>query len=178
MNYKHYVIEGIDRLGKSSLLEGIILKYGYFNKLHYSKPLICEPYNDYQNPLLVYQSVSFYHGFELLEQKQLSFIFDRFTYGECVYSPLYREYSGDYVFSLERDYDVDRWDHVKVILLTTSDFSIIEDDGLSFDFSKKEQEQNMFIDTYEKSIFKHKQLIDVMDNGRRKSVTEIINEIT
>ena len=93
-------------------------------------------------------------------------IFDRFHLGEYVYSPMYRGYDGSYVFDLEeRCIDnlvlTKEHDTVKLILLTTSDFSFVADDGLSFNPANKEAEQNMFIEAFNRSQFTNKRIIDV-----------------
>ena len=38
------------------------------------------------------------------KDKDINIIFNRSHLGESVYSPLYREYSGDYVFDIEKRY--------------------------------------------------------------------------
>lgn len=174
--YTHYVIEGVDGLGKSSLIQEIKNANGFFHYIHYEKPQKLE---FYENQLLTYQVDSFQYGFELLEQKIVPFIFDRFHLGELVYSKRYRNYPGEYVFSMERDYKVETWSHIKLILLVTSNWSHIVDDGLSFDFSAKEQEQEDFIKAIQQSIFPNCQIIDICHkDGRRKTPQELLEEIS
>lgn len=174
--YTHYIIEGVDGLGKSTLIQEIKNQNGFYHYLHYEKPQKLEYY---KNQLLSYQVDSFQYGFELLEQQVIPFIFDRFHLGELVYSQRYRGYPGDYVFSFERDYDVQRWEHVKLILLVTSNWSHIRDDGQSFDFSAKETEQEQFIRAFNQSIFRDKQIIDICrENGTRKTPQELFKEIS
>ena len=178
---KQYIIEGIDRLGKSTLIDAIIQKKGYHPVIHYQKPKVLDLYeNSVFGPEYEYQYASFVSGFELLSHGT-PMIFDRFHLGEAVYSDLYRGYSGDYVFDLEKHYDVANWHNVQLILLTTSDFDILEDDGQGFDFSKKEHEQELFLHAFDKSIIPNKHLIDItkwQDTfAVRKSTNEILAEI-
>lgn len=174
--YFHYVIEGIDGLGKSTFINAIKNTYGFYHYIHYEKPQALEVYD---NDLFRYQSHSFHFGFELLEQKQVKCIFDRFHLGELVYAPRYRGYDGEYVFSMERDYKVEKWSHVKLILLVTSNWSHIVDDGLSFDFSAKEQEQEDFVRAIQQSQFANRQIIDICHkDGRRKTPQELLEEIS
>lgn len=174
-----YIIEGIDRCSKSTLVQAIQHEAGFHQVIHYSKPQQLAIYNKrLGNPLRQYQYDSFMTGFELLKVKQASLIYDRFHLGETVYSPRYRGYSGDYVFNLEKINGVDNWNHVRLILLTTSDFSIMEDDGDSFDWSAKEAEQLDFLVAFAKSTFMHKLVINVADgNGNYKPVEQILNEV-
>lgn len=177
--YEVYIICGIDRLGKDTLIRNIQNKFGHHFVLHYSKP---EKLDAYNGNLYEYQYTSFDNGFTLLDNNSSGFyrtpmIFNRFHLGESVYAPLYRNYSGDYVFDLEKEYCAEEFHNVKLILLTTSDFSFIQDDGESFDFSKKEQEQEMFKAALAKSIFPNKTIIDVANGqGGWKSQEQILAE--
>jgi hypothetical protein len=173
----HYIIEGIDRIGKGTVISEIKRQQGFKFTQHFVKPEILNCYAGADDPLKMYQNESFYEGFSLLAQCEIPFIFDRFHLGEIVYSPRYRNYSGNYVYDIERNYEVNGWGHVKLILLTTSDFSILTDDGESFDFTRKEEEQNAFIEAINNSLFLNKQVIDVISNNIRKTPFEIYTEI-
>jgi hypothetical protein len=174
-----YIIEGIDRLGKDTLIKNIQNKLGFHFVLHYSKP---EHLSFYGDSLQKYQEDSFTRGFALIDNVTAGFersplIFNRFHLGENVYAPLYRGYDGSYVFNLEDSFDVHTCKNVKLILLTTSDFSIVKDDGLGFDFSKKEEEQMLFMKAFDKSIFPNKAIIDVSDGqGGFKDTLDILEE--
>ena len=182
--YDVFIIEGIDRLGKDTLIKNIQHALGFHFVIHYSKPEKLEVYN---NSLEQYQRCSFENGFRMMYGIARSFnsfatplIFNRFHLGENVYAPLYRGYSGDYVFDMEKIYDdltPSIFQRVKMILLTTSDFSFIQDDGESFDFSKKEDEQEMFKSAFAKSILPNKCVIDVANgSGGFRSPAEIVAE--
>ena len=176
--YTKILIDGIDRTGKSSLIEAIMQHYGYFLKIHYSKPsqLQC-----YDNSLETYQKSLFGNMFNMLKTKDLKLVFDRSHLGETIYAPLYRKYSGDYVFDMENElrndipYTIDS--DVMLVLLYTTDFSILKDDGLSFDFNRKEEEQAIFLEAFNKSTLP-KIKVDVSDgNGGYKSRSAILSEI-
>jgi hypothetical protein len=187
----NFIIEGVDRLGKGTLINGILQSRGYHTVIHYEKPKKLNYYNEPGFEGLLkdlddlgrYQYISFARGFDLLKNSQ-NLIFDRFHLGETIYGPRYRGYSGDYVFEMERQFacsmdSLSRGyaNRVRMILLTTSDFSFIGDDGLSFDFNAKEEEQEDFISAFERSTLPHKLLIDV-HNGRGgfKTPQEILSE--
>lgn len=176
------IIEGVDRLGKSTLIQNIRHKLGFFNVIHYAKPQKLDFYQG-QNSLLEYQRASFESMFKMLSSDQ-PFIMDRGHLGECVYANRYRGYKGDYVMDMDRK-AVNDWHHgqnpdeypAKLILLTTSDFSFIQDDGLSFDFTKKEEEQADFVKAFEKSALP-KVKIDVSNGkGGYKHPLEILVEV-
>ena len=88
----------------------------------------------------------------MMSDKNSNFIFDRSHIGEYVYAPIYRNYDGSYVFDLEKkykdDYSSDFIETSILILLTSSDFSFIEDDGLSFNVDNKLLEQTKFLKAF------------------------------
>lgn len=195
---KDVIVEGCDRLGKDSLIQGIQHKLGFFQEIHYQKPKLLDLYvSEFytKNPLADlsdkaekrfclqrYQIESFWNMFRLLSQPG-KFIMNRAHLGEYVYSPRYRNYSGDYVFDLERQFTNDQnskfTETTLLVLLTTSDFSFVQDDGLSFDFSKKEEEQDDFKKAFNKSTIKNKILIDVSNgNGFYRDAGNILKEVT
>jgi thymidylate kinase len=182
-----FILEGLDRLGKSSLTQSIQDKYGYYQVIHYGKPQSLKFYNDRSTSKIpseqsayMYQRASFENMFDLI-RSPAKIIFDRAHLGEAVYSPIYRGYSGDYIYDLERDHDMgSRWD-AKLILLI-EDFSVSKhfvDDGLSFDVNKRAQEQDLFLEAFEKSIFSNKKTICVTaPDGNFKSKEDILQEAT
>ena len=93
-------------------------------------------------------------------------ICNRAHLGETVYAKRYRNYNGNYVFDIERRFheSENSLNKTLLVLLYTSDFSFITDDGLSLDVTKREEEQNDFIEAYSKSIIPNKIMIDV-NNG-------------
>lgn len=176
--FNHFLIEGLDRLGKDTLIDGIQDELGYHQVLHFSKPKQLKCYGD----LYRYQRASFRNLFSLLSRAHSArVICNRAHLGEAVYSPLYRGYSGDYVFDVERDYHAEDLEYSKLVLLT-EDFGRSQhfvDDGLSFDPSKREQEQNLFLEAFKKSRMKHKQIVCVTDpaTGLFRSKEDILREV-
>ncbi len=169
-----FIIEGLDRLGKSTLIENIQKESGFYQTVHMSKPKKL-PYYERQTvvpprlapkneALFLYQRDSFITMFNLIHS-DAHLIFDRAHLGEAVYAPLYRGYSGDYVFELERAMNVQDAESVRLILLV-EDFKTSKhfvDDGESFDITKREQEQDMFMTALSRSRFKDKKVICVTD---------------
>ena len=182
-----YIIEGLDRLGKSTLVSSIQNELGFFQSIHFGKPQLLKFYETKDNDGFVsngksaflYQRASFDNMFRILNSTA-RVIFDRAHLGECVYSPIYRNYSGDYVYDLERDHGMASNDTTKLILLVEN-MSISEhfvDDGLSFDITKRQQEQDLFEEAFHKSIIKNKQIICVTDptTGQFRSKEDILQE--
>lgn len=173
MAHQVYAIEGIDRLGKSTLIDGILNKHGYYEVIHFTKPRKLDTYQTTKPevgvpvsslPAWHYQRASFRNSM-LLARSKARLIFDRWHLGEVVYSPLYRGYSGDYVFGMEKSHELDSCYHLRLILLTEN-FKLAShfvDDGESFDIEKREKEQELFIAAFERSIIPNKKLICVTD---------------
>lgn len=172
-------IEGLDRLGKSTLIEGIRNKLGYYEVIHFSKPQKLDIYSNtsvciddvkLQPPAsqqFEYQRASFVNSM-LLAKSGARIIFDRWHLGEAVYSPMYRGYSGDYVFRLETAASLDTRNDVRLILLW-EDFEIAKhfvDDGESLGhIENRQKEQELFFVAFEKSKISDKRKICVTDQA-------------
>lgn len=199
-----FLIDGIDRLGKSSLINMIQNELGYHLVIHYDKPRVLSSYlldasliksaapgeSDYGNEYTslpeqdlarrLYQEECNRIMFNLLTTSA-SIIFDRTHLGEMVYAPLYRNYSGEYVYQNETDLIEAKpftlKDDVRMILLITSNFEMLQDDGLSFNFANKEEEQNRFIEAFHRSQLPNKVIVDVHNgNGGYKTFQEVFQE--
>ena len=178
---KHVIIEGVDRTGKDALIKGLQDRLGFFQVIHYQKPLLLERFvnevsqrKDVQEAdvkreaLKAYQQESFRAMFKLMSGMiNPRIICNRAHLGETVYAKRYRGYDGSYVFDIEKqfDYPGGPLSQVLLVVLHTTDFSFISDDGLSFDVTKREEEQADFIEAYHKSSIPNKVLIDV-HNGK------------
>lgn len=198
-----FLIDGIDRLGKSSLIKRIQDEFGYHLVIHYDKPKILhnnmfmakciktsageddfdESYFSLSEEDMArrfYQEDTNLNMFKLL-QTDIPLILDRTHLGEMVYAPLYRKYSGDYVYKMEQElisakpysYETD----IRLILLTSSNTDMLVDDGLGFDPTKKNEEQDMFIKAFNRSALKNKVIVDVHNgSGGYKSYEEVFQE--
>jgi len=198
---KNLIIEGIDRLGKDSLISNIQHELGFFQVIHYEKPKLLDIYyrdsikklNGFNpddpllkeksivaNALMNYQTDSFKEMFELLGSRS-KLIMNRAHLGEWVYSLRYRNYSGTYVFGMEKEFQEagNKFaDNTLLVLLTTTDFGFIKDDGLSLDFNKKEEEQKDFLLGFHRSVIKNKLLIDVSNGkGGYRSYGQILDQV-
>ena len=170
-------VDGLDRLGKDTLINNIIASVGYHSVVHYSKPIFPNSYSkDKLTALKSFQIDSFVNGFDLC-MSGANIIFNRFTLGEMVYAKRYRGYSGNYIYDIENQYPtVCR--QLKLVLLYTDNFDFVQDDGLSFDFSKRAEEMKDFEDAYEMSSIKNKIKINVHDgNGAYKPKNLVLQEV-
>lgn len=170
-----FLIEGIDHLGKSTLIDGIQQKNGYHLVVHYQKPKRLEAYS---GDLERYQQDCFNSMFKIITSGAWV-ICDRAHLGECVYAPIYRHYPGDYVFNMEIGVNIQMRNDIKLILLTENfeKSKHFVDDGLSFDISKRKQEQELFIEAFNKSSIRNRKIICVTaDDGQFRSKEDILKE--
>ena len=110
----------------------------FFISLHYSSL----PFKDDIEKHTTY-SKELYESMFLLMMKSkvghkkgdtdINLIFNRSHLGETVYSPLYRGYSGDYVFDIEKKFTKALREDLYLITLTNDPHTILKrDDGKSF----------------------------------------------
>lgn len=182
---KNFIIEGLDRLGKDTLIKNIQHKTGYKMVCHRSKPLALDCYRKENNSLLRFQHECFVNDMRLLWMSEDTsafdgVIFNRSWLGEFVYAPMYRGYSAEYIFDYENAYSLEKLKQTTLVLLT-EDFSKSKhfvDDGLSFDISKRVEEQNSFELAFERSRIPCKKKISVTaDNGSFKDPLSILSEV-
>lgn len=175
-NPSTFLIEGIDRLGKSSLCENIQRELGYYQLVHSSKPVKLDKYTSVhssRSPLEIYQTVCNENMFKMIQSRS-RLIFDRAHLGEMVYAPLYRKYDGDYVLDLEAAHDTLG---ARLVLLITTNFDMLKDDGESFNWDNKVLEQQMFLRAFTQSNIKDKVIVDVHDGkGGHKSFEDVLKE--
>ena len=146
------LVEGIDRIGKSSACEYLSKELGY-SKMHFSKPLGITSAEKAH-----FQMGTFDRMFQFIRALEGPYesgiAMDRAHLGEYVYGPMYRGDSGvdvNYIFEMEKAYGPFR--HAGLILLVHHDLDVVRarDDGLSFDPGRMAEEQNRFKEAFSKS---------------------------
>jgi thymidylate kinase len=178
---KVIIVEGLDRTGKDTqitLLENYFKsKNETFLQLHFGKPMPLE-----KEEMIFTSKNMFKNTFEFMLKSlklQQNFILNRFHIGEAVYAPLYRNYSGNYVFSIEKKYCkkfIEEWNNVYLITFTDTPEHFIErEDGNSFSKNKgmKKKEIKRFVDSTQKSNIKNKIIINI--DG--KSIEQVQKEV-
>lgn len=185
-NVTTFLIDGIDRLGKSTLCENIRHELGYAQLVHSSKPVKLDKHRHqslrhsfHECSLERYQRACNANMFKMISSGA-SLIFDRTHLGEMVYAPLYRKYDGDYVFDLEANYNTPGGSNnlnARLVLLITTNFEMLKDDGESFNWDNKVKEQQMFLRAFIRSNIRDKVIVDVHDGkGGYKSFEQILME--
>lgn len=171
------LLEGLDRCGKSAQIRKIqpLLVNKPLHVLHNMAIQGLDP-----EKVKEYSREMYFHMFQLLHSsyRKAHFLLDRSHIGEAVYSPIYRNYSGDYVFDIEEHYRFDTafWDNICLITLIDKPENLIKrDDGLSFSTreNKKKEEIYAFVRATKLSMIPHKLIINI-DGKSEDVVTEEI----
>lgn len=158
----NFVVTGIDRIGKNTFIERVLNGY---KQIHLNKP----PKD--KDPLT--WSKSQYLDYFMTLAYQDHVVFNRGHWDELIYAPRYRDYNPNYVRIMEDEYR-DELKNTIFILLYTTDFSIMQDDGLSHDFNRRQEEQEDFIKKFQESKL-NKMMIQV-NEGDHYASHETINQ--
>ena len=162
---KFIIIEGTDNTGKDTQQNLIIEKLNnlIFHKVHYSSL----PFKNDIDKHTSYSKQMYTDMFRMMNEckdKDINIIFNRSHLGESVYSPLYRGYSGDYVFDIEKEYVNKLRENLYLITLTNDPQIIMSrDDGKSFYGNEEEvkAEVDGFNRAHRLSKIKNKLLINI-----------------
>jgi len=162
---KFIIIEGTDNTGKDTQQNLIIEKLNnlIFHKVHYSSL----PFKNDVDKHTSYSKQMYTDMFRMMNEckyKDINIIFNRSHLGESVYSPLYRGYSGDYVFDIEKEYVNKLRENLYLITLTNDPQIIMSrDDGKSFYGNEEEvkAEVDGFNRAHRLSKIKNKLLINI-----------------
>lgn len=143
------IVEGVDRVGKSTLVNKL-------QKLLNAKVIHSQKIDKEEDAKKYYKDLL--SSFENYKDEVL--ICDRCHLGEIVYSPIYRNYSGLYVYDYEQTTDF--WNNnVYLFLLTDTPENLRKrDDGNSLDINKLEEEIQSFNLAFEGSNIKNKFIVD------------------
>lgn len=194
---KLIILEGGDRLGKSTLIKGICDNFNYDNVCirHFGKPRgNLDPNNvlDYQfecfnkekrllQKFIEVTGGDYYRYFEDI------MIWNRSHLGEYVYSQMFRGGNAEELkqlliewekFNIKRMYEED----CKVYLITLTadpEFFLSKEDGKSFSktLNEKSIELKLFNEAHNFSLIKNKLLVKVDSNGEFRGKEEILTEV-
>jgi len=169
------LIEGPDRVGKSTQLD-LIKKYLEENGqtihvLHYSSIK-----GDNVKEKSERHYTEMFNLIKFATYNNLNLAMDRAHGGETVYSSIYRNYIGDYVYEIEERFGRRVLNNIKLYVFVADPQDLISrDDGKSFsvELEKKTDEINRFKEFYEKSNIKHKTLINITG----KTIEQVFDEV-
>lgn len=160
------ILEGPDNTGKGTQIKKLqpLLTDKPLHVMHYMaiKGLGMDEIKDYSREMYTQM-----FAITRMWYDKTNFLLDRAHIGETVYSPMYRNYNGDYVFDIEQKFasqDPDFWNQVILITFIDKPENLISrDDGLSFTVQKdkKQNEIDAFIRGTEMSNIKHKLVLNI-----------------
>jgi len=166
------IIEGMDRCGKSTLIDQLRKRYFINNTRvlvhHSSSPPKVENPNEweiqhYRHMLDASYMLNYSHDFDV--------IFDRFHLGAIVYGKKYRNADPEDIYSIENMYIYPN-DEIALVLLTDWTSNIMErDDGNSIEYSPSEFDETRiaFEEAFKRSIIPNKLHINIHENGGFKN---------
>lgn len=179
------IFDSVDAIGKDTQIEKLVQeahKRGIITHiLHYSNIKGLKDNNAVRDlSVKQYQSIFTFMKDVAIPSKDI-FIYNRAHLSEYVYSPMYRNYDGYYVFALEKTILKDSLSKdIYLFSFTDNPEKIIErdkerGDGQSFslDLDKKKQELDMFKEAYNLSSIYRKNLINI----ENKSIDDVADEI-
>ena len=161
----NYVVMGIDRIGKDTFID---YNFPDHKKIHLTKP----PKDE--DPLMF--SKAEYCEYFCNLKKSDNIVYNRGHIDEFVYAPIYRKYSTYWLTIMEEEFAGDVTNTV-FILLYTDNFDMMVDDGLSHDFSRKEEEQEFFLKYFDSSKMLNKIKIKVNDGKNYRNPEDIRNDL-
>lgn len=127
-----------------------------------------------------WQKAHFKDMFDLIElslsNSSRSMILNRAHLGEYVYSPIYRDYEGDWIFNLEESFLNASNDHINkvklIVLYDSNNFQLYtREDGKSLSnsvYKKMDLERDRFIKAFDKSKIPSKQSFDLSNYTLKK----------
>ena len=182
---KLIIIEGLDQVGKDTLIESVAREYTHVIKRHWGYPK-----GETNEEKTSYQKDSFNWEFKLHNilqtasnevDKNSILIWNRSHIGELVYGTIYRDSQPEtWVMDLEKKYCFDLADNIYLIYLHADpEFVIKQDDGKSYsaNLADKKNELSKFNSACNRSSIRKKLFIKVNENGEYKSQQDIINSV-
>lgn len=153
----NYVVMGIDRIGKDTFIEN---NFPGHKKIHLTKP------PEGVDPLVF--SKTEYRDYFCNLAKNDNLVYNRGHIDEFVYAPMYRKYPTEWLAEMEEEFRQPAANTVFILLYTDS-FDMMVDDGLSHDFNRKEEEQELFHRYFDGSRMINKVKIKVNDGKEYRS---------
>jgi thymidylate kinase len=172
------IIEGMDRCGKSTLIEQLRKNY-FLNPnifIHHSSspPKVTDPNEweivHYRKLLDTSYALNYTHDFDV--------IFDRFHLGAIVYGKKYRNADPENIYSIEQMY-IHPQDEIALVLLTDWTHNIMDrNDDKSIEGSPSEfdETRQAFEEAFNRSIIPNKLHINIHENGGFKNTYQSVTQ--
>lgn len=158
----NYVIMGIDRIGKNTFIKTCLPNY---EEIHLSKP----PQG--VDPLSWTKAE--YADYFMDLKKSSGKVYNRGHIDEFVYGPIYRNLPTYWLKIYEQEF-AEELDNTCFVLLLSENFDVMQDDGQSLDYSRRQEEQELFEKHFDESPFKNKIKIYTIDKNGYRSPKDIM----
>lgn len=166
----NFVVMGIDRIGKNTFIENVLKTFDPdLKEIHLSKP----PAD--VDPLMYTKAEYAEYFMELKKNNHL--VYNRGHIDEFVYGPLYRDQNTYWL----KIYEQELWDVVLntvFILLISENFNVMQDDGNSLDYSRRHEEQDLFLKHFQESPMKNKIIIRTIDRNGYRPIESIKDDFS
>lgn len=165
----NFVVMGIDRIGKNTFIEKVLKDLDpELTEIHLSKP----PAD--VDPLMFTKAEYAEYFMELKKKNHL--VYNRGHIDEFVYGPLYREQNTYWL----KIYEDEMWEEMKntvFILLISENFNVMEDDGNSLDYSRRHEEQDLFLRYFQESPMQNKIIVKTIDKNGYRNISSIKEDL-
>ena len=161
------IIEGMDRCGKSTLVEQLRKRYFTDPRIlvhHSSSPPKVENPNEWE--VQHYRSL-FDTSYYLNYAEDFNVIYDRFHLGAIVYGKKYRNVDPEDIYAIENIY-IHPKDEIALVLLTDQTTHIMfrdDDDSLESTPAEFDETRVAFEEAFSRSIIPNKLHINISENG-------------
>ena len=194
---KLIIIEGGDRLGKNSLIEGICKSINYENVTirHFGKPpkgMTPQEVLDFQFKCFDHEAHFIGKQYTLFENTKYKYfeetmIWNRSHLGEYVYSQMFRGGNAKELKDMLTAWEIvklnveghRKLDIYLITLTADPDFFLSKEDGKSFsqNIEQKSKELELFKKAHEFSLIRNKLLLKVDTKGQFREKHDILNEV-
>lgn len=189
------LFDGIDNTGKTTQIQKLVsylanknmistvCKYSKFDKLDKKKEekFYKRFYKDYFDkvsnwPDKIVPDPAYIAEDNIHYIQDNNLILDRGHISEAVYAPMYRSYSGDYIWDLEKCLE-NKHNTYLIVLVNSVEKAVEREDGLSLsngDADKISIEISKFVEAYKKSCIPNKVIIDINGYNIEEVFAQII----
>jgi thymidylate kinase len=171
---RHYILEGPDRVGKTTLANALAAHFASSNTIIYKHFTAPPP------------GVGMHYQFNLMytELEQIQnldpntvIIWDRAHIGEFVYGSLYRRYNIPNLLGFIRSFEMNFIESTYMYILTAPiQYLMTRDDGKSINHNNIAIEQTLFNMAPQITELQHK-VIETFDNDQHKSIDQLLHEV-
>lgn len=158
----NYVIMGIDRIGKNTFISTCLPDH---KEIHLSKP-------PKDVDALMWTKAEYAEYFIDLKNSDNK-VYNRGHIDEFVYGSIYRDLPTYWLKIYEQEF-AEELDNTCFVLLLSKNFDVMQDDGQSLDYSRRQEEQELFEKHFDESPFKNKIKIYTIDKNGYRSTEDIM----